>query len=208
MILGSIDGTHIRINPPRSGKDQYYNRKCFFSLHLQGVCNQNKKFIDIFTGYPGSVHDSRVFQNSPISKKLRHLCKDQYILGDSAYTCQQNLITPYRDHGNLSTAAKNFNHRLSQCRVDIENTFGILKQRIRQLYYCKLQGIEYLCHFIRACCVLHNLSGLEELTILNVNLEYNNSHNSSVHDNEISLIQDSELGRAIRNKICSELPPK
>lgn len=47
--------------------------------------------------------------------------------------------------------------------MHVEHTFGILKQRFRKLYYCKLKGISYLCHFIRACCVLHNLSHESDL---------------------------------------------
>nr|CAI5866737.1 unnamed protein product [Callosobruchus analis] len=32
----------------------------------------------------------------------------------------------------------------------------MLKQRFRQLFHLKARKIEDMCHFIRACCVLHN----------------------------------------------------
>lgn len=42
---------------------------------MQGIVDHNKKFIDIFIGYPGSVHDARVLQNSTIFSKLSDLCQ-------------------------------------------------------------------------------------------------------------------------------------
>ena len=44
----------------------YYNRKGFYSIVLQAVIDSNGKFIDIFVGYPGSTHDSRIFRNSSL----------------------------------------------------------------------------------------------------------------------------------------------
>ena len=52
---GAIDGCHIRIKCP-SGPDgsDYCNRKLFHSVVLQGVCDHQGRFVDIFVGYPGS----------------------------------------------------------------------------------------------------------------------------------------------------------
>lgn len=41
---------------------------------MQGTVNQNMKFFDVFIGYPGSVHDARVFKNSPLYRNLREIC--------------------------------------------------------------------------------------------------------------------------------------
>lgn len=75
-VIGATDGSHIRIDKPIEDPNSYINRKQYFSLHLQGVVNHNMKFIDVFIGYPGSVHDARVFRNSPIHNDLRELCGD------------------------------------------------------------------------------------------------------------------------------------
>nr|CAI5846761.1 unnamed protein product [Callosobruchus analis] len=77
---------------------------------------------------------------------------------DTAYPCLQQVLTPYRENGNLTPTERHFNKQLSKCRVTIEHTFGMLKQRFRQLFHLKARKIEDMCHFIRACCVLHNLS--------------------------------------------------
>lgn len=55
---------------------------------LQAVCDHQCIFTDCFVGYPGSVHDARVFQKSGM---LQHCRNEQYfpnnshLLGDSAY---------------------------------------------------------------------------------------------------------------------------
>lgn len=54
--------------------NSYINRKLYYSIHMQKTVNHNIKFIDIFIGYPGSVHDARVFRNSTIRNDLYELC--------------------------------------------------------------------------------------------------------------------------------------
>jgi hypothetical protein len=63
---GAIDGTHIPIIAPIHSHGDYLNRKGFYSLILQGVCDHNYVFTDIDIGWPGRVQDARVFANSEI----------------------------------------------------------------------------------------------------------------------------------------------
>lgn len=41
---------------------------------MQAVCDETKKFTSIFVGFPGSSHDSWVFQNSNLGQRLPSLC--------------------------------------------------------------------------------------------------------------------------------------
>ena len=66
---GAIDGSHIPVRPPAMNHTDYYNRKGFYSVILQGVVDANYLFEDIYVGWPGSVHDSRVFVNSSLYNK-------------------------------------------------------------------------------------------------------------------------------------------
>jgi len=55
---------------------------------LQGICNAKKKFVDVFTGTPGKMHDG--LQHSFIYKDkdayLQQVCGSKYhILGDASY---------------------------------------------------------------------------------------------------------------------------
>ncbi|XP_050301055.1 putative nuclease HARBI1 [Anthonomus grandis grandis] len=157
-VLGAMDGSHVRIDQPKNDPESYLNRKKFYSIQFQVVCDSSRKIRDVFIGFPGSVHDARVFNNSPLFHSLPEKCGEKVILADSAYPCLRNVLTPYKDNGNLSEIEKNFNIKLSHCRIVIEHVFGILKQKFRQLYHLKLRDETLICHFIRACCVLHNLT--------------------------------------------------
>ncbi|XP_065178659.1 uncharacterized protein LOC135809271 [Sycon ciliatum] len=104
-IIGAIDGSHIPIKAPMESTDAYLNRKRFHSIVLQAVCDANLLFTDVFAGWPGSVHDARVFNNSPLKhavdeRKEEFFPMESFILGDSAYPLLPWLITPYRDAGN------------------------------------------------------------------------------------------------------------
>ncbi|XP_044765286.1 putative nuclease HARBI1 isoform X2 [Coccinella septempunctata] len=140
--IGCIDGTHIRIYAPLDDAVSYLNRKKYYSIQVQAVCDNTKKIRDVFIGYPGSVHDARVFRTSPLGQNLSEKCRDYVLLGDSAYPCLRNLLTPYKDNGNLTNVKKKYNKKLSHCRVFIEHTIGLLTQRFRQLYHLKSRNID------------------------------------------------------------------
>ena len=70
LCIGAIDGCHIPISAPIDNHTDYYNRKGWYSMILQGVVDANYCFTDIYVGWPGSVHDARVFSHSPIYKQI------------------------------------------------------------------------------------------------------------------------------------------
>lgn len=125
---------------------------------MQVVCDYKTKIIDFFAGYPESVHNSRVFRNSPLCNSLQAKCGSYFLLGDSGYPLQKNLMTPFKDRGQLTKRQIKYNLKLSQNRYRIEHCFGILKQKFRQLYHLKFKNIVKIVHFMRACCVLYNIA--------------------------------------------------
>uniref|UniRef100_A0A6P7HCR0 Nuclease HARBI1 n=1 Tax=Diabrotica virgifera virgifera TaxID=50390 RepID=A0A6P7HCR0_DIAVI len=56
-VVGAIDGCHIPIKQPVRNANDFYNRKGFHSIILQGVCDENGLFIDVNIGRPGRMHD-------------------------------------------------------------------------------------------------------------------------------------------------------
>lgn len=172
-------------------------------LQVQVICDNSKKIRDVFVGYPGSVHDARVFRTSPIGQNLAEKCRDYVLLGDSAYPCLRNLLTPFKDNGNLTNVQKKYNKKLSHCRVFIEHTIGLLKQRFRQLYHLKSRKIEFICHFVRACCVLHNMC-MEDIIFKELQ-ENQNEENIGNEADDDENDERNEIGVNYRNYIAAIL---
>ena len=67
QCAGAIGGTHIPVEAPAENAYDYYNRKGWHSVILQGTGDHEGLFTDIYTGWPGRVHD--VFNNSGLYSK-------------------------------------------------------------------------------------------------------------------------------------------
>ena len=73
IFIGIVDSTYIRIAPPFENFAAYTCRKNFCAVILQVICDKRLKFTSVSTGWPGSMHDARVFQNSAIGQQLNQL---------------------------------------------------------------------------------------------------------------------------------------
>ncbi|KAH1170850.1 hypothetical protein KIL84_006468 [Mauremys mutica] len=165
---GAIDGTHIPILGPAHQAIQYINRKGYFSMVLQALVDHRGRFTNINVGWPGKVHDARVFRNSGLFRRLQEgtFFPDHkitvgdvempiVILGDPAYPLMPWLMKPYT--GALNSDKELFNYRLSKCRMVVECAFGRLKGRWRSLLTRSDLSETNIPIVIAACCVLHNL---------------------------------------------------
>lgn len=108
----------------------------------------------------------------------------------------------------MTRAQINFNQRLSSCRVIIENAFGNLKQRFRQLYHFKLRDIVRMIQVIHVCCVLHNANDLQlfepPLDENQPDPEAGNALINIAGDANV-IPQDNQQGRELRDEICRQL---
>ena len=69
QAAGAIDGTHIPILRPDESTSDYYNRKGYYSVIMQAMVDFRGLFMDVYIGWPGKVHDARVFSNSSLYHK-------------------------------------------------------------------------------------------------------------------------------------------
>lgn len=53
QCIGVIDGCHIPVASPAMSRTDYYNRKGWYSIILQGVVDHSYCFVDINVGWPG-----------------------------------------------------------------------------------------------------------------------------------------------------------
>ena len=117
-IIGAIDGSHINIVPPAEDEQSYYNRKKRHSLQLQAVCDSSMMFTDVYAGWPGSAHDSRVLRSSPLFDNATNnyhatFPGNTFIVTDSAYALRQWVLPTLKDNGNLTLLQK---HIQNACR--------------------------------------------------------------------------------------------
>lgn len=175
-VVGAIDGSHVKINEQDSL--DWLNRKGYYSMLVQAICDFDMIFMDLVVGWPGSVHDARVFRNSglhergithtlfPTTTSCRFACGMRVpwcILGDSAYPLLSWLLTPFKDNGHLSSEYRFYNYVHSSTRMVIERAFGrlkcrwaILKDRCDTRASADRSTFEAAADVITACVVLHN----------------------------------------------------
>ena len=157
-VIGAVDGGHIPVKAPEDCPENYVNRKNFHSVNLTAICDHEMRFLDCYAGWPGSVHDSRVFKNSDFYQTVGNKFQDDsYLLGDSAYTLETWMIVPFRDNGNLTPQQRRFNFIHSSTRMVIERAFSLLKGRFRRLKYLDMSRIHEIPIVIIATCTLHNI---------------------------------------------------
>ena len=160
-VIGAIDGSHIAIKAPQECPENYVNRKGFYSVVLQGISDHEMRFIDCYTGWPGSVHDARVLKNSDffagVKNGIKFTNNNGYILGDCAYPLETWLMTPFKDNGHLTNQQKRYNFIHSSTRMVIERAFSLLKGRFRRLKYLDMIKIDEIPTIIIVACVLHNI---------------------------------------------------
>ena len=112
----------------------YFSRYQQYDISCQALCDGTTKFIHVAAGYPGSVHDARIYRRSKIGTLKLDAPKmivdgksiSPYLIGDSAYPISRELIKPY-SHLSSDRKEKRFSYELSKSRVVIEQAFGSLK---------------------------------------------------------------------------------
>lgn len=163
-VVGFIDGTHVRIVPRNARERVYsYNRKEFHSIVLQGIVDRSMRFLNVFSGYLGRVHDARVFVNSPVAHRIasvphqESILREPYVLvGDAAYPLCSWLVTPFPTEPTAREAV--FNRRHSSARMAVERAFGKLKAQWSLLYKNSSYGPASTVYMCTAACILHNIT--------------------------------------------------
>ena len=128
--------------------------------------------MDVCIGWPGSVHDSRVFNHSPLGLKFESeefknqpQPENSHFIGDAAFRTSTYLITPFRE-SQLRTGVpgeptirenQHFNYKLSGARAVVERAFGMLKGRFRKIGYLETKTVEKAVDITCAACVLHDM---------------------------------------------------
>jgi len=62
--IGAIDGTHVPVVVPPNQVVQHMGRKGYTTQNVLAICDFDMRFTFVIAGWPGSVHDMRVFNDA------------------------------------------------------------------------------------------------------------------------------------------------
>uniref|UniRef100_A0A3P9DB54 Uncharacterized protein n=1 Tax=Maylandia zebra TaxID=106582 RepID=A0A3P9DB54_9CICH len=111
QCAGAVDGSHIPITAPEDNHCDYFNRKDWHSVILQGVVDH--KFC---------VHDARVLKNSEI-----------HTMAERGKLFPPVSIFEHSEFSSLTEEQQYFNERQSRARMTVGCAFGQLKGQWRCL---------------------------------------------------------------------------
>lgn len=135
----------------------FRNRKGYFSINVQTICDAELRILDAVARWPGSTHDQRIFNNSRVMSRFEAgEFPNCIIVGDSGYENRPYLMTPL---ARVSTQAENlYNESQIRTRNVVERSYGVLKRRFPITSVgmrCKLPTVLATIH---AVVVLHNIA--------------------------------------------------
>lgn len=158
-VTGCIDGTHVRIKSPRGNDAEVYrNRKQAFSVNVQVVSGPMLQFFDVAVSWPGSAHDSRLYDNYRVRVMYEQHRVPGLLLGNMGYACSSFLMTPLHEPGPVNSPEGRYNKAHMKTRNSIEMAFGVWKSR----FPCLNMKLQHKPHnaarIIIACAALHNVA--------------------------------------------------
>ncbi|KAH7939292.1 hypothetical protein HPB52_010135 [Rhipicephalus sanguineus] len=158
-VAGCIDCTHIRIKSPGGPNAEVYrNRKGYFSINVQAITGPQLQFLDVVIGWPGSVHDSRIFDDSRARVLFETERLPGVLLGDAGYACTSFLMTPFSKPGPSNSPEARYQAAHKRTRNTVERAFGIWKRRFPCLHMELQNRLDNTLLIITACAALHNVA--------------------------------------------------
>ena len=124
--LGALDGLAVKIKEPSlfdcPNPTSYRNRKGFFAVLVQAICDSKRLFTFASVECQGSCHDSTAFDATSFSRCIQSLVPFGYwIAADDAYACSEQVITPFSGSHSRDSEEDAFNYWHSSAqRINIE----------------------------------------------------------------------------------------
>ncbi|GBG81518.1 hypothetical protein CBR_g32507 [Chara braunii] len=136
----------------------------------QVVVDMNLRVLDVFVGYPGSVHDMRMLNLSSLWARAEEgqlftgppvmlpfgVRTNGYLLGDNSYPQLEWIVVPYGSLAQHPSEAR-FVNKQKTARGAVERAFGRLKGMWRLFLRTHKCNMETLPQQFVAVCILHNI---------------------------------------------------
>ncbi|KAH7948727.1 hypothetical protein HPB49_001366 [Dermacentor silvarum] len=164
-VQACVDGTLIAIMKPEglspADTASFMSRKGYYALNVMVVCNAELRILVVDPRFPGSCHDSWVWQHNPLRARLAaQLQPGEYLLGDSGYSLEPWLLVPVPGSHAGTTSQGRYNREHASMRNVVERCIGVLKSKFRCLQHFRtlLYSPDRAARIIYACVALHNIA--------------------------------------------------
>ena len=157
-VIGAIDCTHIPIQSPGGQNAEVFrNRKQYFSINVQTISDANLLIRNVIARWPGSVHDSFIFDNTQIRMMFETgRIPEGHLLGDNGYRLAPYLLTPFLNPRN--ERQENYNRAHVETRNTVERQYGVWKRRFPALSLGLRTKVRTSLIIIVATAILHNIA--------------------------------------------------
>ena len=165
-----LDGLLVRVVTP--SKKEAKNVRSFFSGHyqtygmnIQAACDHLCRFTFLGVAGPGVMSDREAVEQVPLHRLIEQLPNDYCVIADCAYRPSEHLVPIFGGASALDPANNNWNYYASQCRIRIEMSFGMMKQKwgiLNSPLKVRLRNVKRLMICIAR---LHNFTIMERLEI-------------------------------------------
>lgn len=128
-------------------------------MNVQVVSDSKSYIMDLVARWPGSAHDSHIFENSTLNRRFQlGQFENAHLLGDSGYPLRNYLMTTLANPRTNAEMAYNYSH--IRTRQLIERIFGIWKRRFAVLSIPRRSRFTLNQEIIIATAILHNIAVL------------------------------------------------
>jgi hypothetical protein len=159
-FVGAIDGWLCCSKMPKGVDNQldyrsgHYQR---YGLNIQAVCDANLRFLYFTVVAPGKCNDARAFKRcEKLNKWLDNLPDGVFVGGDNAYPLSRTMMIPYSGADRSDPDKRTFNYFLSQLRIRVEMSFGLLTTKWRIFRRDLEYGLSKNVQICNVAARLHN----------------------------------------------------
>jgi DDE superfamily endonuclease len=156
-----VDGYLLSIQTP--SQKEVGNVRSYFSGHyqkyginLQASCDHHCRFTFIGVAGPGVMADRDAIQEINLHNLIESLPIGYVVIGDAAYTPSEKLTPIYYGKNAKLKRYSDWNYYASQCRIRIEMSFGLLKNKWLILNSPLKVGMNNIGKLVIALGRLHN----------------------------------------------------
>jgi hypothetical protein len=160
--VGAIDGFFQPTKCPNV-KETNGNVRAYFSghyarygLNCQAVCDSDLRFLFFGVMGPGNKSDQIAYELTGLQAIFELLPIGLFIAADAAYIVTEHVLIPFVGSQRQDRTKDAFNFFLSQLRIRIENSFGLLTTKwriLRRPLECSLKTNALI---LEVCARLHN----------------------------------------------------